>query len=163
MYLKLLLNFNLYKNAIEANDNDYYNLEYLFGIVHSVYEWDPRCTLKKTYILKNIFNFNEITLYDNKSISDYYVQIVCDFLILINKEKEKSNDSIRALELFYTFEKCFRSQYRIYYIFIAHLYKSNFISAFFKDKQRFFKDIYNNDFKDKIPDEENLQKILLLF
>ena len=55
MYLKLLLNFNLYKNAIEANDNDYYNLEYLFGIVHSVYEWDPRCTLKKTYILKNIF------------------------------------------------------------------------------------------------------------
>ena len=103
MYLKLLLNFNLYKNAIEANDNDYYNLEYLFGIVHSVYEWDPRCTLKKTYILKNIFNFNEITLYDNKSISDYYVQIVCDFLILINKEKEKSNDSIRALELFYTF------------------------------------------------------------
>ena len=163
MYLKLLLNFNLYKNAIEANDNDYYNLEYLFGIVHSVYEWDPRCTLKKTYILKNIFNFNEITLYDNKSISDYYVQIVCDFLILINKEKEKSNDSIRALELFYTFEKCFRSQYRIYYIFIAHLYKSNFISTFLKDKQRFFKDIYNNDFKDKIPDEENLQKILQLF
>ena len=69
MYLKLLLNFNLYKNAIEANDNDYYNLEYLFEIVHSVYEWDPRKKKKKTYILKNIFKLNEITLYDNKSIS----------------------------------------------------------------------------------------------
>ena len=160
MYLKLLLNFNLYKNAFEANDNDYYNIENLFGIVHSVYEWEPRCTLTRTFILKNIFNFNEITLYDNKNISDYYVQVVCDFLTLVNKEKEKSNDSIRALELFYTFEKCFRSQYRIYYIFIAHLYRTNFISTFLRDKQKFFKDIYNNDFKDKIPDEENLQKIL---
>ena len=59
----MLLNYDLYKTNLDKEEPDFNNIDYLLGIIHSINDWDPPCSLTYDYLLMCVLSYNDLIQY----------------------------------------------------------------------------------------------------
>ena len=157
----MLLNYDLYKTNLEKEEPDFTNIDYLLGIIHSINDWEPPCSLTYDYLLMCVLSYNELIQYEhqNPSLVDDYILLISELFTLVNTTNSNTIESKKALNYFFNLEDVYRSQPQVLYKFLANLYIKGFISSFIKDKKDFFKEIYTSEYRKEFPKDNDTQRV----
>ncbi len=157
----MLLNYDLYKTNLDKEEPDFNNIDYLLGIIHSINDWDPPCSLTYDYLLMCVLSYNDLIQYEhqNPSLVDDYILLISELFTLVNTTNSNTIESKKALNYFFNLEDVYRSQPQVLYKFLANLYIKGFISSFMKDKKDFFKEIYTSEYRKEFPKDIDTQKV----